>query len=40
MKIGDRYKVVLWHGESRSVWYIVDTFSDDKPCVVASGTVR
>jgi hypothetical protein len=42
MKLGERYKMVLWHGESRSVWYLVDKTAPEgeQPAIVASGTVR
>jgi hypothetical protein len=33
-----RFIVTAWHGESRSIFYVVDTraHEDDQPCIVAS----
>jgi len=33
-----RYKVITWHGEGKSVWYVVDSWADDQPKIVASST--
>jgi hypothetical protein len=35
---GPRFIVTAWHGESRSIFYVVDTqaHEDEQPCIVAS----
>ena len=32
----DRFKIVTWHGESRSLWYVVDAGApyEDQPAVM------
>ena len=31
-----RYKMVVWHGEGATVFYIVDKAAEDQPAVVCS----
>ena len=37
-----RFRVVTWHGEGRSVWYVVDTAApaSEQPAVIVSYTDR
>lgn len=30
------YRVTTWHGEGRSVFYVIDTHDEEQPSVVAS----
>lgn len=40
--IDPRYRVITWHGESGSVFYVVDTHApeDEQPAIYASPRTR